>query len=99
MASQDIYILAAVVATIVAIITLAMQMRNARDKRIASETKVADALDKNSEVTSELTGVVKGILDTQQQHTVELAKLDVRVGTLENQPHVSVNVGHSSSSD
>lgn len=84
MASQDIYILAAVVAAVVAIITLVMQLRNARDKRIASETKVADALDKNSEVTKELTSTMKGVVEVQHLHTVTLAQHDIRIGQLEH---------------
>jgi hypothetical protein len=91
--SNSIYVLSAVVVALVAIITLYLTTRGARDKRIASETKVADALDKNSEATNKLTDVVQGILETQQAHTVELARHDLRISTLEKQPSVSVNVG------
>ena len=99
MNSNSIYVLSALAVALVAIITLYLTTRAARDKRIASETKVADALDKNSDVTEKLTSVVQGILETQQAHTVELAKHDLRIATLEKQPSVSVNVGHQASSE
>jgi hypothetical protein len=90
---NSIYIFAAVLVAIVAIVTLLMQVRNARDKRIASETKVADALDRNSGATDKLTSAVEGILETQMDHTVKLARHDVMIENLMNRPNVAVNVG------
>lgn len=99
MNSNTLYVLCSVVVAVVAIITwMGTRLAN-RDKKIASETRVADALDKNSEATDKLTGVVQGILETQQDHTVKLAQHDLRLDHLEKSPSVSVNVGHQAASE